>query len=156
MKNFLIVFFILNFFSCTAQKKNVKFQINQTRPYCSGARPSEEMLEKARIPQPYANKTLIFISEGGKLDSVKTNANGFISLKLTKGTYRFFEPWKFYKKTPDGSSEENYDTLCLKETRKKEDLKVVFSGKKTTVENYIAEGKCPFMADCLLRRHLPE
>jgi hypothetical protein len=156
MKHICVLLLSVLFISCAAQKKTVKYEMKQTHPYCGGARPSPEILEKAKIPHPYAGKTLIFISEKGRVDSTKTNTKGLLTVKLTKVTYMFFEPWKYYKKTPDGSPESNYDKSCLEEIWKKEDIKIIVTGAKIEVTNNIENGKCPHQLDCLTNKHLPE
>ena len=105
---FLIIFFLLNVcFSLTAQSKRVKIKLVQFIPYCGGARPTPEILKATQEEVPYANKKLIFISTKGKIDTIFTDSNGFINKKLFCDTYKFFEPWKYYKKIPYGFPENN-------------------------------------------------
>lgn len=161
MKHILGLILLLGIFSCTAQKKTVKLEMKQTHPYCGGARPTPEIEEKARVPHPYADKTLIYVSaKGGKSQTVKTNAEGLLTVKLSPGTYFFYEPWKYYKKTPDGSAIDNYDKACLEEVWKKEDLKITYTkvklDEKLDIQNNIESAKCPWNLDCLVKKHMPE
>ncbi len=153
---FLIIFCLLSVcFSLTAQSKRVKLKLVQYIPYCGGARPTPEILKASQEEVPYSNKKLIFISSKGKVDTVFTDANGIVNKKLPCGTYKFFEPWKFYKKIPYGIPENNIQMDCLKEEWTKEDLKITVSKKSTLIENNLKYPACPYKFPCLITKHLP-
>ena len=157
MKKILFLILILQSFFSIGQKINVKLEILQLRPYCGGARPPKEMEEQSRIPQPYANQVLIYKSSKGKIDSVKTDDKGFLIVDLKAGTYKFFEAWKYYKKTPDGSAISLFNKECLEGEWKKEDLKITVAAKTNPViKNNITSVKCPWNQDCLLKKYLPQ
>lgn len=157
MKKIFFFIFILSSVFSFGQKILVKYEMMQIRPYCGGARPPKDMEEKARIPQPYANLTLIYKSSKGKIDSVKTDDNGILLLHLKPGTYHFFEPWKYHKKTPEGSPMTAYNKTCLEAEWKKEDLKITVAAKgNPIITNNITTAKCAWNQDCLLQKHFPE
>lgn len=117
-----------------AQKKVVTITVNFTRPYCGGARPTPEMIKAASEPRPYANKTLVWVSEKGKADSAKTNEKGILKLKAAKGTYKLYEAWRYYQKSPNNGVMTQYDTECLKVEWKKECYSIVVGNKITVNE----------------------
>jgi hypothetical protein len=61
--------------------------------YCGGAAPSQEILDRANAPQPFANQS--FLIRNGKMNAlgtamvtrVMTDANGDFKVDLTPGTY---------------------------------------------------------------------
>ena len=157
MKKIIFLVFVLSFAFSYGQKILVKYEMLQIHPYCGGAKPPREMEEQARIPQPYANLTLIYKSAKGKVDSVKTDDKGILLVNLKAGAYHFFEPWKYYKKTPEGSSFAAYNKTCLEAEWKKEDLKITVAAKgNPIIVNNISTAKCAWNQDCLLQKHFPE
>lgn len=156
MMRFLIIFFLLSVcFSLTAQSKKVKLKLVQYIPYCGGAKPTPEILKASQEEVQYSNKKLIFISSKGKIDTIYTDTNGIVSKKLSYGIYKFFEPWKFYKKIPYGFSENNIQMDCLKEEWAKEDVKITVSKKATLIENNLKYPLCPYKFPCLITKHPP-
>src|SRR5690606_25335664 len=97
-----------------AQKKKVEILFTYTEPYCGGARPSEEMEQAAAAKQPYANKTIIYRSERGKVDSAQTNELGVLRIRIKKGTYYFYEQWRYNLYTPSDLPIERFDKTCLR------------------------------------------
>jgi len=124
--------------------------------YCGGAKPTPEVLAKYEKPWPYANKKLIMISPSGKADSVTTDKNGILNLKLKDGTYKLYEPWRYYKTAPDGSTIDNYDKSCLEEQWKKTDISIIIKKRKSQVTTIIDEAFCPHKMPCLKNPQLPE
>lgn len=156
MKNSLLISFILLSFFGFSQKKT-KLNFTYTIPYCGGARPTPEMEAKAEIKHPFAKKTIIYIAENGKVDSVKTDSKGTCCVKLKYGTYKFYESWKYYKKTPNGQALNLFDNACLKTEWEKEIYKVVLTKKRSEVTKYYdLIQKCPHQFECLIEVNLPE
>jgi len=116
-----------------AQKKKVEILFYFTEPYCGGARPSEEMEQAATSKQAYANKTIVYRSHRGKVDSAQTNDLGLLKLRLRKGTYFFYEQWRYNLYTPNNLPIENFDKTCLRSEWEKIAFKVSVERKKNTV-----------------------
>lgn len=151
----LIITFLITLSGC-AQKK-VKLNFTYTKPYCGGARPTPEMEAESQIAHPYAHKTIIYKNDKGKTDSVKTDANGNVVLKLKNGNYKFYESWKYYKKTPNGQAQNLFDLNCLNAEWKIEMVNVTVSRKVTKINLvYDLIEKCPWQNECLLEKHMPE
>ena len=154
-KNMVLALLGCALISCS-QKKLVSSQINFIQPYCGGARPSAEMLANAEKPQPYANKTIIFVSARGKVDSAKTNAAGLFSANLKPGSYKLFEAWRYYKKATGGMLVSDFDKECLKGEWKKEIKEIIITKKETKIldKNAIIE-ICPWNLPCILESRKP-
>ena len=152
-------FAIISVFVATfaiAQTRQINLQITCMQHYCGGARPSAEMLAEAQKPKPFANKTIIIVSAKGKADSVKTNTNGELVLKLKKGNYKIYESWRYYKKAAGGIKIADFDKECLKNEWKKEIKEIVVSKKEFKVidKNVIVED-CPWNLPCILESAKP-
>ena len=128
----LICIILCNVVASFGQKKTVLVSLSYYQPYCGGARPSRDMQEEATKPKPYANKMVIVISAAGKVDSVKSNTNGVIKLRLKRGTYKIYETWRYYKTSQEGPIA-NYDTECLKAEWQKEYYTITFSKKELAI-----------------------
>ncbi len=153
--NTLTILFTLVLFTACAQKNLVTQKITYIQPYCGGARPTPEMEAETQKPKPYSEKTIIIISEKGKVDSIKTDKDGNFKKTLKYGNYTFFEAWKYYKKTPDGTEISLYDKNCLATEWKKEFKSVsVTKGKVTEEEKYQINLKCPWSMPCLLEQNV--
>jgi len=141
--------------SC-AQKKKVTLTITYYKPYCGGARPTPEMEKDAQTPKAYSKNTVIFVSQNGKVDSAKTSAEGSISLKLKPGTYKFYEAWRFYKKTPDLTDTIRFESPCLKEEWAKEFQILTLTKKTSKIEhkNDIVEF-CDYQIPCFIHNFKP-
>ena len=137
-------------------QKKIKLQLKQQQQYCGGARPTPEILAKYEKPLPYANKKLVMVSSTGKTDTVKTGENGKLTLKLKNGTYKLYEAWRYYKKSPDGTDLKNYDTTCLKSHWEKADVLIEIKKRKKKITNEIDAVYCPHTVPCLLNPHMPE
>jgi hypothetical protein len=157
MKKKLFILFVLLTFISEAQKKPVKIHIQQYNPYCGGARPPKEMEEATKIPQPYANKTLIYKNSKGLVDSVKTNDSGIVVLNLKYSTYKFYETWRYYKSLPDVILKNNFDKTCMKAEWQKSLFTVsVSKTSDTKTQNIEIQNKCPHQQPCIIKVHLPE
>ncbi|MES2761110.1 MAG: hypothetical protein V4677_02845 [Bacteroidota bacterium] len=155
MKLLYILFIIIFWGSAFSQTKKVKIKLVQYLPYCGGAKPTPEILKSTEKATPYANKKLILISDKEKIDTITTDKSGNVCKKLTYGTYKVYEPWKFYKRAPSGVVESNVKMDCLKEEWVKEDLKITVTKKSTLVENNLKYPKCAYQFPCLINKHMP-
>lgn len=113
-----------------AKKVSVSGTVTQTRNYCGGARPSDEIINQLRTPRPVSGKK-IYIKKGevNSPDSkviltLRTDANGNFKAKLRPGKYLVVDSLKkdmthynmllkTYKNQT--ASYEPIDTTCLKE-----------------------------------------
>jgi hypothetical protein len=156
MKNIFLLFLFASTQFAFSQKK-INLNLYYTIPYCGGAKPTPEMEMAAQKKHAYAKQTIVYVSEKGIIDSVKTDVKGTISLKLKYGTYKFYESWKYYKKTPDGKAQNLYDMTCLKTEWEKEIYKISISKKRyEEIKNYDLIKKCPHQMECLIEQNLPE
>ncbi len=154
MKNLFLALLCVTFINGFSQTKKVKVKIAQIVAYCGGIKPTAEMEAQQKIPVPYSCRKLICVSDKNKIDTVTTDKNGFLITKRALGTYSFFEPWKFYKKLPNGEQESNMKMDCLAEEWAKPDLKITVA-KTITVVNNLEYKPCPYRFPCLINRHYP-
>lgn len=154
-KNLLFVIIGSALFSCS-QKKLVSTQINFMQPYCGGARPTPEIQADAQKAKPYSNRTIVAVSNKGKVDSAKTNTEGTFKINLKPGTYKLFEAWRYYKKADGGLAVSDFDQECIKAEWKKEIKEVIVSKTeiKVTDKNEIIQ-ICPWNLPCILESHKP-
>jgi hypothetical protein len=128
----LIAFLFLCLFSYS-QKKKVTAKITYREPYCGGARPTEEMVAESQKQKNYSGKMMMLVSEKGKIDSAKTNEQGELKFKLKKGTYKLFEPWRYYLNTPNGGDANDFNLDCLKQEWEKEAYLIVVTKKEIKI-----------------------
>lgn len=155
-KKILLILISASAFISYSQKMAVTGQINFKQSYCGGARPSAEILAQATKSKPYADKMVMIVSQKGKVDSVKTDANGTFKTTLKAGTYRVFEAWRYYKKATGGMLVGDFDAECLKKEWKKEIKEIIVTKKETKVldKNEIVE-VCPWDLPCIIDSHKP-
>jgi hypothetical protein len=127
----IVLLLSLVFTNMSCQKKLQQITVQYTQPYCGGARPTPEILADAEKVKPYAGKMLIIVSDKGKTDSAKTDVKGIAKLKLTPGTYKVYEAWRFYKSNPSGEEMSLYDKPCLEEEWKKHAIELTITKSKT-------------------------
>jgi hypothetical protein len=150
MKYVPVLLLLIFIASCQAQKKRFDITVTYTQPYCGGARPTEEMTREAEKARPYAKRSLIFVSEKSKVDSAKTDENGFLTLKLKKGTYLFYETWRYYLYTPENLPIEEFDRECLKTEWQKPLCKVSVTKEEVKITGLNAITKfCPWNVPCI-------
>lgn len=156
LKSCLSLILLLAGYLSFAQKKNITVKITYKEPYCGGARPSEEMLEKAQLAKPYAKKKVVLVSDQGKTKVLKTDTNGEIKTKLKAGTYKIYEAWRYTKKTANGMPLQNFDSECLKLEWQKE-IFLIKVGDNISIElkNEIILS-CPWAIPCILDSFRPE
>src|SRR5438105_14028105 len=98
MRILFLLFLSLGLFS----QQKIKLELKQKHNYCGGAKPSKEMLDSYNDPKPYANKKLIIVSAKGKVDSLTTTEEGIFEKTFKNGDYKIYEPWNYFKGTPNG------------------------------------------------------
>jgi hypothetical protein len=150
MKYNILLFIFLFSLTGLAQKKKIRLTFEYIKPYCGGARPTEEMTKDAETPKPYAGKTIIYISGKGRIDSAVTDERGTLNLKLKKGYYLMFERWRFNLYTPNDLPIENFDRQCLKTEWEKAICRVKVKRKSTDINalNPIVQF-CSWNSPCL-------
>ncbi|MDO9000282.1 hypothetical protein [Sediminibacterium sp.] len=155
-KKILLILMVSAALISCSQKKLISIPITYTQPYCGGARPSEEILAEAAKPKPYSNKTIIIVSQKGKVDSLKTDATGVLKTNLKVGTYKLFEPWRYYKKADAGMKVSDFDLTCLKTEWMKEIKELTITKTETKIldKNEIIE-RCPWSLPCILEGSKP-
>lgn len=156
MKSFFILFFFVFNASLFAQVRKSKIKIVQYFPYCDGKTSNKDLKNTPNKGISYSNKKLIYVSNNQKTDTLITDKNGYLKFSLPYGIYYFYEPWKYYLKTPKGMDEKNMNKECLKEEWSKEDLKVTISKKTITVADNLRLPKCPHQFPCLINKNLLE
>lgn len=144
-----LLFFFLPV-SLLAQKVRVEISVTCTRPYCGGARPTEEMEKDAATPKPYGGAAFIWRSESGKVDSARTDADGKLHLKLKKGKYKIYEAWRYRLHTPNNLPFESFDKDCLKQEWEKMAFVVTVTKKTyTCVPQQAIVIPCDWSLPCL-------
>jgi hypothetical protein len=157
MRNVLVFFcpLFITFLSC-APKKELSLKLTYTSNYCGGARPTEEMENGASKPRAYADRSVIIISEKGKIDSVRTNSEGVLKKKLRAGSYKLFEPWRYNLFTPENLPIDAFDRECLKNEWQKQMFQVTISKEEVkTISVTPIIFFCPWAAPCLLQQEVP-
>ncbi len=134
----------------------VNIQIMQKGTYCGGARPNPEILAQHETPKPFANKKFVLVSANTKTCTVTTNANGYLKIKLKPGSYKVYEAWRYYKKTPDGSDMKNFDQECLKSAWEKVDGTIDAQKKSQSVIIDVDAVYCSHTIPCLLNPLYPQ
>jgi len=144
-------------FAGISQKKSLTLTITYTEPYCGGARPTKEIEEATQTPKPYAKKTVVIVSESGKLCVVKTNSAGVLKVKLKEGSYKVYESWRYYKQAPAPNQLKDMDSECLKSEWQKEiyTIKIGPQGNEVVSKNEIVI-YCPWAVPCLLESAKPQ
>lgn len=137
-------------------QKNVYWELTQDQKYCGGAKPNAEILAQYEKPVLYANKKLIIVSASGKIDSTTTNSKGILKIKLKPGSYKLYEPWRYHKRTPDGTDVNNFDKDCLAKTWEKVDIAITTQKKKQQLIIDIDPVFCQHEIPCLKNPHMPE
>lgn len=139
-----------------AQKKTIQLEFKYYEPYCGGARPTDEILEEAQKAKPYANRKMILVSSNGAVDTFWTDVKGKLKIKVRKGEYKMYEPWRYYKQSFSGAPVEQFDLDCLKKEWSKATVEISVTRKKTNIaftndlQNY-----CDWSLPCLLESQMP-
>lgn len=152
MKKLLLYINILFSFSMYSQVKKVKIKLVQYPSYCDNNTNKQDIKNTPNKSIVYSNKKLIYITDQFIVDTIITDKSGYIKTTWAYGTYKLFEPWKYYKTKPTIQQANNINMECLQYEWLKEDLKIVVSKKTTTVANNIILLKCPHEFPCLINK----
>lgn len=146
MKLSLPILLVICSFSSFSQKRKIDIKIYYSQKNCQGL----ENISEDSIPTPYSNKSIIFVSEKGKVDSAKTNTGGQLQLRLKKGRYTLFEPWRYNLYTPQNLPIGSFDRGCLiKEWEKVLFTIVITKETVKVVQNNPLVHLCPENIPCL-------
>ncbi|MGZ4049516.1 MAG: carboxypeptidase-like regulatory domain-containing protein, partial [Bacteroidia bacterium] len=131
-------------------KRTISGKVTQTRSYCGGAAPSEEMLKDASTPQIYAQKK--FYIRKGSLNTTKkgielsftSDDNGAFSFQLAPGTYSIIveEQVNAINVKKYTTSNLSVDKKCLNDWWKKPYYLLVVTDKNITDLNFNFYHKC--------------
>jgi len=145
-----IVFFVLVAQCIVAQKKTNfchQFLIHQAN--CAGASETGGAVLFSETNKPYTLKK-IYLYKGKKcIDSITTDETGKIHLRLKKGDYQFYLPYKHFRSAPFGK-EVDYHTHCLEKEWEKPDATLYISRRKVSFDNtQIGFEPCAWQYPCL-------
>ncbi len=99
-------------------------------------------------PEKFSNQKLFLYQNKKCKDTVFTDEHGRLCLKLKKGVYELYLPYKHYKKVPF-TNEQGFDKVCLENEQKKPDaiIKKKFRGN-VLVNHRIGYMYCPTKHPC--------
>lgn len=140
-----------------AQKKiKLELTFNYVKPYCGGAKPTAQQQADAKKEIPLTNQKFYVYQNNKCIDSLLTDGNGNAIIKYFPGTYYLFEPWKHFKKTPDGSPATDFFMDCLKKEWAIPNYLVSITDGDYKMTYYeMSLSRCPNQYPCLKVRHLP-
>lgn len=153
MKNFILLFIISISLACKVNSKSknaeevvINGQVTQTKDFCGGMRPTDELVNNLRTPKPFANKVIyikigdVNTERGPVVQKFTTDENGKFSVKLKVGTtYCFVEDWKGEPfKAPKDTEFTIWDIPCLRKSYGTPDfvLKVEKTNNRLVQINY--------------------
>ena len=155
MRAIVIFLLVTGIFSVKAQTKTVKLKFVETRSYCGGAAPTQEMVEELKIKKPFAYQSIYVYSKGKCVDSLRTDSAGRVNKKMKAGKYDLYLPWKHFKQAPAGELSE-YNLDCMKKEWVMADGILTISAKGVAFTNKrIGHQFCFWQYNCLIERHLP-
>jgi hypothetical protein len=128
----VITFTGILLFSCNP-KTTVVLTVQSKKPYCGGARPTQEILNAAEELRPYRNKWLLITDKSLTVDSVMTDSSGQLTLRLKKGVYRVMEPWRFFRAAPGMKNKSDFEQKCLENEWKQDYCVITVRSKETVV-----------------------
>lgn len=132
-----------------AQKTSSEIVLKFKENYCGGARPSEEMEAEFTKEKAYANMKMILV-KGKKADTLTTDKNGVLKLRLRKGNYLLMEPWRYYKKGANGLELSYFNLKCMEPEWAKATVRINIQKRKAVVE-YLNEiiRVCDWQLPCI-------
>lgn len=138
-----------------AQRHSLSLKITYRQDYCGGARPNEEILAEAAKEKAFANQKMILL-RGKKADTLYTDAEGRLNLRLKKGEYFLFEPWRYYQQGMNGLERSYFNSVCLEQEWRKAKLRISIKGKTVKVEEMNAiHYHCDWQLPCLAEGKQP-
>lgn len=153
----LFVYFLVLFFSFANAQQKLKLEIELTYivPDCKDGHNQADFPAKSKTAG--LPNTKFYIYQGKKcVDTVKTDANGIVIVKLAPGNYDFFEAWKHFKKTPDGSPVTDFFMDCLQKEWAKPNYQLRLAEEDIKLDyNGVSASRCSNEYACLKVRHLP-
>jgi hypothetical protein len=157
MNKLFAIFFSLFIMQGFSQVKyKMELEIKYTQPYCGGAKPTPEMVEESKKEKPLTNTKFYVYRDNKCIDTIKTNENGTVIVRLEAGTYFLFETWKQFKRTPDGSPKTDFFADCLKKAWAQPNYKLTVVEGDMKMDYYeVSASRCPNQYACLKVRHLP-
>ncbi|MDP3567318.1 prealbumin-like fold domain-containing protein [Sediminibacterium sp.] len=155
-KLFFAFCFLLSIF-CQAQRIKLEIEFRYGKPDCSGRCKTDEQIQNSKIDKPLANQRFYIYQSGVCVDSIKTNDSGLVVIKYPPGRYYLYEPWKHFKKTPDGSPMSDFFPDCIVKEWVKPNyyLTIEMDGEYKMTYLEISASRCSFQYPCLKVRHLP-
>jgi len=157
MKKSILLFLLC---LCGINQAQVKFKVELAfkyiKPNCAQGKANAKVQEELKKEVPLANQKFYVYKDNKLVDSLKTNDSGKVFVKYYPGTYLLFEPWKHFKKTPDGSSMTDFFKDCLVKEWTKPNYKLTIVEGDFKMEYYeVSASRCPNQYACLKVRHLP-
>lgn len=153
----LFIFLGLLFFQLNAlgQFVNVELVLKFKENYCGGARPSEAMEEEFNKTKAFAFQKMILL-KGKKADTLITDKDGVLKVRLRKGNYTLMEPWRYYKRGANGLELSIFDLRCLEQEWSKACIRISIKKRKAKVEhlNEIIH-VCDWQSPCVLEGKQP-
>ncbi|MEI8137010.1 MAG: hypothetical protein WCH21_06785 [Bacteroidota bacterium] len=155
-KLFFIFCFCLSFF-CQAQRIKLEIEFRYGQPDCSGKCKTDAEIQNSKIDKPLAHQRFYVFQSGHCFDSIKTNDSGLVVIKYPPGRYYLYEPWKHFKRTPDGSPMTDFFSDCIIKEWVKPNyyLTIEMDGEYKMTYLEISASRCSFQYPCLKVRHLP-
>jgi hypothetical protein len=149
----ILVLFSLAFTTKAQIKYKVELEFKYTKPDCSAKANKNAVVKN---DSPLANQKLYVYKDGQPVDSLKTDDEGKVFVKYYPGVYSLFEPWKHFKKTPDGSPTSDFFADCLAKEWAKPSYKLTVAEGDFRMDYHdVSASRCPNQYVCLKVRHIP-
>ncbi|MBK9285594.1 MAG: hypothetical protein IPM51_14935 [Sphingobacteriaceae bacterium] len=133
----------------------VELIFRYTPPVCNEGK-AADTTKMFITDRPLKNTKFYVYKDKHCIDSIITDEEGIVVIKLTDGEFFLFEEWKQFKRTPDGSPKSDFFADCLVKVWQKPNYKIVFANDEVTMTYYeVSASRCPDAYACLKVRHLP-
>lgn len=141
-------------------ENNIHIWVSSTRKICGGARPTPDEEKDARTPKSFANKTL-YLKRGTVnhfdnpvIDSLTSNSEGYINIRLKPGNYILVDENKknkaaydaYIAKYKNSMYHSPVDEVCYKKHFEQADLAFSAPTDSTLYLNY--HKRCSWDARC--------
>jgi hypothetical protein len=151
----IILFSLIICFS-SAQNLRICYDIGLSAKYCSDSVNYNQKLYSDLKNKGLGNQKLFLYKTGKCIDTVFTDKKGILCIKLKKGSYQLFMPYKHYKLVPFGNNE-NFDLTCLRKDWAKPDAVIKIKFLSHVFINYgIGFYNCPDKHPCLKQLNIQE